>query len=284
MTLSRTALAAAALAVLAPAAARAADPGEWIVFCPYAGSAAHANVANPAARYEYDLFGNGSVRLGEAYRAAVAAPTTCETPEDHAGYLSPSVLKNGRRVRPAGSFGGRNTREKIYYTNAHTPSVRNFLPFPPGFVMQVGDPEARSLADAKAHGVPWGGQVWWGCADNSVGGKPSSPPNCRVGIVTIHTEFPSCWNGRTVAGDEVAAGNVVYPSSGRCPSSHPKVLPMLETRYEYPVGTSGRGVTLSSGGPWTYHSAFWNTWVQSGLTRLVSTCMNHNQPCGENPR
>jgi hypothetical protein len=76
---------------------------------------------------------------------------------------------------------------------------------------------------------------------------------------------------------------VKFPSSGKCPSSHPKALPLLIERFEYPVGTSGSGITLSSGPTYTAHADFWNVWQQARLEALTTTCLNGDRNCGTNP-
>jgi len=278
-------LLAVVLITLFPALAMADSPG-WITNCPYSHSAANDPIkfpGQPGASHLHDFFGNRSVDAGSTYNSMLAGATTCGSNADRAGYWAPALYRKGVKVNPAGSFNGRNVREKFYYRDEHLDPGTKVQAFPAGFKMIQGYGAATSLADANAHGAGWGSRTWWGCTDNSVGGKPTSPPNCKAGIITLHVTFPNCWDGVMVDGDEVAAGHVKFPSNGKCPSSHPKALPLLIERLEYPVGTSGGDITLSSGPPYTAHVDFWNVWQQPRLEALTATCLNADKNCGTNP-
>ena len=75
-----------------------------------------------------------------------------------------------------------------------------------------------------------------------------------------------------------------FPSDGACPAGFPHKLPRLIARFEYPVGTSSSGITVSSGAPYTAHADFWNTWQQtSKLAVLVENCLNADVDCGTDP-
>jgi hypothetical protein len=41
---------------------------------------------------------------------------------------------------------------------------------------------------------------------------------------------------------------------------------------------SGTDVRLSSGHPHTMHGNYWNTWVQSGLQKMIDVCINTTVP------
>jgi Domain of unknown function (DUF1996) len=276
---------AALAAAYFPAAAHAGSPG-WITECPYSHSATDDPVkfpGQPGASHLHDFFGNRTTNARSTYSSMLAGTTTCGTKADTAGYWAPALYRNGVKINPAGSFGGRNTREKFYYRDNHYDSSVKVEPFPPNFKMIQGYHDAKSVADANAHGAGWGKLMWWGCSDNSVGGKPTMPANCKVGIITMHVTFPSCWDGVMVSGDEVAAGHVKFPDNGQCPAGFKHALPMLIERLEYPVGTSSSGITLASGPPFSMHADFWSTWEQSTLSSLVTRCMNGNVNCGTDP-
>jgi len=107
------------------------------------------------------------------------------------------------------------------------------------------------------------------------------PQSCASGAISLHVGFPNCWNGKVTGTNDTP--NVGYPSSGACPSTHPRVLPRVIFRTEYPVGTTTGKITLSSGPSYTVHADFWNTWEQSALDRLVARCLRANTDCGNNP-
>ena len=283
-TLSGLALSALVLA-LGAAPALADSPG-WITNCVYS----HTNnddpivyPRQPGRAHTHDFFGARTTNHASTYDSMVTSLTTCGTPEDKAGYWAPALYRNGVKINPAGSINGKNVRQKFYYRDGHYAAGATVEPFQPGFKMVQGYMHASSVADANAHGAKWGSKMWWSCSDNSVGGKQTSPPNCRTGILTLHINFPSCWNGKQVDGDNVAAGNVKFPSDKKCPSTHPRRLPIVIERLEWPVGTSSSGITLSSGAPYTAHADFWNTWQQLKLKALVADCLNRDVNCGTNP-
>lgn len=278
-------LVALATLTLLPSLAFADSPG-WITNCPYTRSLSDDPIKfpdQPGASHLHDFFGSTTANANSTYDSMVSGGTSCGTSADRAGYWAPALFRNGVKVNPAGSFGGRNVREKFYYRDQHLTTGTRIEPFPPDFRMIQGYGAATSVSDANAHGAGWGSRMWWGCSDNSVSGKPTSPPNCKVGIITLHVTFPNCWDGIKTTADAVATGHVKFPSSGKCPSSHPRALPLLIERLEYPVGTSGAGITLSSGAPYTAHTDFWNTWEQSKLNTLTTTCLNGDRNCGTNP-
>jgi hypothetical protein len=274
-------LAVSTAALTAASQALADSPG-WITQCPYS----HTNnddpivyPGQPGAAHTHDFFGARTANHASTYSSMVSGATTCGTTEDKAGYWVPALYKNGVKINAAGS----GTKQRFYYRDNHHAAGASVEAFPPNFKMVQGAANATSLADANAKGARWGSRAWWGCGDNSVGGKPTSPPNCANGELTIHVTFPSCWNGKQIDGDNVAAGNVKFPSDKRCPSTHPRRFPQIIYRLEYPVGTSSSGISLASGPPYTYHADFWNTWQQPKLSSLVANCLNRDVNCGVDP-
>lgn len=266
--------------LLTPApGASAASPG-WLVRCPLSHTAPEDPIAmpgTPGGTHDHDFFGNTSTGAFSTQAGMSAAATTCGTAADSAAYWTPTLVRNGIAVRPAGSYAGRSTRQQIYYrdnaVNAGTPVE----PFPADLRMIAGNSRATSAA-----GNPQlGRELYWGCSGNTESGKPTAPVDCPSGIVTLHIGFPSCWNGVLSHRDDTA--NMAYPSGGRCPSAFPRLLPRLIERFEYPVGTSSAGLTLSSGPSWTVHADFWNTWQQPALAGLVERCLNLDTDCGTNP-
>jgi chitodextrinase len=252
----------------------------------YTGSAMDDPIVfpfQPGASHMHDFFCNAKTTASSTYLQMVAAPTACPS-GDSAGYWAPALYKNGVKINPA----GRPTRQQIYY-RANNVFATHITPFPADFKMVVGDGHATSLSDASAVntdsgiGSKIGSEQYWGCSNNSESGKPTEPVNCSTGIISLHLGFPNCWNGVKVAGDQIRAGTMRFPSSGVCPSGFPIVLPRLIERFEYPVGTDSSGITLASGPTYTVHADFWNTWKQSSLEYLVDHCLNAGIDCGTDP-
>jgi hypothetical protein len=150
-------------------------------------------------------------------------------------------------------------------------------PFPADCRMVTGNGHAATPAENGSLGR----EIYWGCSDNSESGKPIAPVDCATGIVTLHIGFPNCWDGVLTHAND--SRHVVFPSGGRCPSTHPRPLPRLIERFEYPVGPHSSGLSLASGPTFTAHADFWNTWRQAGLTDLTTRCLNADVDCGTNP-
>jgi hypothetical protein len=265
--------------LVTPATSQASSPG-WVVVCSLAKSLADDPIVypgKPGASHLHDFLGNSSVNAGSTYRSMRLGSTTCAV-GDTSGYWVPALYKNGLKVDPRGfRRDGRPTRNTFYYRADNVSSAYKAShpveAFPADFRMIAGNGHATSEADQPKLGK----ELYWGCSDNSTG-KLKSPPNCSTGAISLHVGFPNCWNG--VKDPQNDTPNVIYPSSYLCPSTHPRVLPRVIFRLEYPVGTTSAGVTLSSGPSYTIHADFWNTWGQAKLRSLVSTCLNAGKDCG----
>ena len=71
---------------------------------------------------------------------------------------------------------------------------------------------------------------------------------------------------------------MAYAVEGRCPPSHPVALPAIEIIVRYPEQKGP--VQLSSGGVYSGHADFLNTWEQVRLEGLVDDCLNELRFCG----
>jgi Domain of unknown function (DUF1996) len=255
-----------------PATSQASSPG-WLLKCALAKSLPDDPIVHPAMpgmSHLHDFFGNTSANATSTYQSMRAATTTCPA-GDTAGYWVPAVFRDGAKVAPA----GRGVREQIYYRANNLAPGTHIEPFPPDLRMVAGNSHAMSTSENPKLGK----EIYWGCSDNSVGGKPMSPPtSCPTGIISLHVGFPNCWDGKLTHVDDTA--HLRYPSGGVCPSGFPHALPRLILRNEYPVGTTTGTITLSSGPTVTAHGDFWNTWDQAKLQHLVDTCLNAASNCG----
>jgi hypothetical protein len=73
--------------------------------------------------------------------------------------------------------------------------------------------------------------------------------------------------------------HMTYAVHGLCPSSHPVTVPSMSLTIRYAV-TGGRGYHLASGGPYSGHADFVNSWNEQELVRLVRECLNSDRECG----
>jgi hypothetical protein len=65
---------------------------------------------------------------------------------------------------------------------------------------------------------------------------------------------------------------MAYSRDGVCPASHPVEVPALTILIRYPV--SGAGAELASGGQFSGHADFVNSWDQDTLAALVDRYLN----------
>ena len=259
--------------VAAPPASRAGSGGGWLLKCALSHTAPDDPIVHPGMQgmsHLHDFFGNTTTNANSTYRSMLAAASTCPV-GDTAGYWAPALFRDGVKVNPAGP----GVREQVYFRANDLAAGTRVEAFPPDLRVVAGNAHASSPAGNPALGH----EIYWGCSDNSVGGKPLAPPRaCPTGILSLHIGFPHCWDGVLTHRDDSA--HLRYPTGGRCPAGFPHALPRLILRLEYPVGRAGGTITLASGGPWTAHGDFWNTWDQARLERLVSACLDAGRDCG----
>jgi Domain of unknown function (DUF1996) len=258
--------------VVISAPSRAAS-GAWVVVCGYTRSLPDDPIVHPKApgtSHLHDFLGNTSVDAFSTMHSMQAAGSTCPA-GDLAGYWVPALFRNGTKINPS----GQNVRQQVYYTADNLAPRTHIEPFPPDMRLVAGNAMATSPRDNWGLGE----EIYWGCSDNSVDGKPITPPSsCRTGILSLHVGFPNCWDGVLTHDNDTS--HLRYPSGGKCPAGFSHALPRVILRTEYPVGTATGNITLASGQPFTAHGDFWNTWDQAKLKNLVDNCLNADKDCG----
>jgi hypothetical protein len=251
----------------------------------------HHNLAPQA--HNHTFFANKALlTLGDpnaaAYADLVGAGTTCQNPDDTAGYWIPTLL-----YRTTGKPVPVNAMIAYYRSFDHkTTGVAS--PYPPDMRMIAGNAMAKTPQSVKI--------VNWTCNQNSSRRGPYSSPveaNCATATGTVrltaHIDFPSCWDGKlndhTVAGNtadfsgsHAITQHLAYASGSTCPVGFPNKLPELRVTVNWDYTGNGQDITLSSdpvNGPYglTMHADFWNTWVQTGgryggLVGMVKNCIN----------
>jgi hypothetical protein len=238
----------------------------------------------PGRSHAHTFFGNTSTNAYSTLQSLLRATTTCKPHADKAAYWVPTLLKNGREVRPA--------KAQIYYVLRGTTEMRAF---PPGLRIVAGDAHASRPQNPAV--------VYWACGGHALRTKPSptAPARCPVlrgrlearlrgrsksillpvrgkSFLELHVNFPDCWDGKHL--DSVDhKSHMAYSRNYVCPPSHPVKVPLIRLMIRYPL-TSGANVTLSSGGQLTGHADFFNAWDGKALTRLVDDCF-HGRPCND---
>lgn len=245
----------------APAPERGPRPaGNFVSACRYSHSAPDDPIVFPASRggsHRHDFFGNRSTDAFSTTESLQAAPDLCRREGDHAAYWVPTLLDDGRVVRPV------NVLAYYLVAGRDPASIR---PFPLGL---------RVVTDPAAH------VVRWACigADRQTPER-QAPPDCPRGThLVMRVHFPDCWDGRRVDSPDHRS-HLAYAARGSCPASHPVAVPHLRLGVHYPAGVGGPGVTLSSGGPETAHADFFNAWDPAAQASLVTRCLNGAVKCG----
>jgi hypothetical protein len=64
-----------------------------------------------------------------------------------------------------------------------------------------------------------------------------------------------------------------------CPASHPVAVPSLSLNFRYKISGPLNGVSLASGGVYSGHADFFNSWHQDVLAQLVRDCLNAGRVC-----
>ncbi len=215
----------------------------------------------PGASHDHSFVGNTTTNAFSTLRTLRAGSSTCKRGGETAAYWMPTLLLNGQMVAPSTAT--------IYYRRKTRAPVRAF---PAGFKMIAGNRQASA---------PQGMQItFWNCgAASTVPASTEVPtcPNTRAQSLRLHVNFPSCWDGRHFDSADHQS-HVAYAVRGACPASHPVALPAISLIYRYPI-TGGSDVTLSSGGRYSAHADFFNSWRQGRLVSLVNNCLNALRHC-----
>jgi hypothetical protein len=124
--------------------------------------------------------------------------------------------------------------------------------------------------------------TWWDCGDLSDIPRGSAIPACPAGSpLQLRVNFPDCWDGKRLDSADHKS-HMAYSNAGRCPKSHPVAVPAISIvlRYVMPNAPSVNDIYLASGGQYSGHADFINSWNQAALKKLVDSCLNKYRHCG----
>ena len=200
------------------------------------------------ASHRHDFFGNVSTNAWSDAVSLTDTSTTCNESGDRAAYWLPTL--HGPGWAP---------RMRAYYSaGSVAPSM--IVAYPTGLQLIAGSPSSR--------GAPGVDVVAFSCGRGvDEPGWSASPPACR-GSTSVRLTFPQCWDGLVLE----ARGNAVAPVGGKCPLTHPVVLPLLRLVVSTAGPVSPTGFVTSAGGVNRLHADFLNAWDPSTLDRLVAVC------------
>jgi hypothetical protein len=283
-TMALAAAAAAAVAAFAgsgAAAGRSPAGSFFVLDCHFSHSAPDDPIVypgQPGHSHDHVFIGNVSTNASSTPASLAGRGTTCAEKRDRSAYWAPMLYVAGTAVDPV--------QATIYYRRLTTGPVQ---PFPRGLVMVAGNSHAVSPQSKKV-------TLWYcGVLKSSFYGTlrrtpiamerqaPASPtvpglPACQAPTnLELQVNFPDCSNGKADSADH--RSHMAYSVAGRCPASHPIAVPAISLILRYPP-VSGSNIFLSSGGVYSGHADFMDSWDAKTLKSLVVGCLDHGAGCG----
>jgi hypothetical protein len=214
------------------------------------------------ASHLHVFFGNRAADADATYASMVGAETSCEQRRDTAAYWAPALLLDGRLVEPLHAV--------AYYRPGQGIDPTAVRAYPPDLRMIAGDPSATAPQPLSV--------VSWSCGSASE--RSVEPPACPAQRgLRLNVTFPDCWDGEHLD-VEGHRDHLRYSREGRCPATHPVPVPQLTLTIAYPVSGEVSGLALTSGGVWSGHADFVNTWDQDKLETEVASCLHRQVVCG----
>ncbi len=259
--------------------APATDIGAFPVPCDYS----HMNTDDPIVypnapglAHLHTFFGNTDTNAYSTHDSLRrSGNSTCRGGiANRTAYWVPSLLAEGSTpLAPKSAI--------FYYKSGY--SIPNVSPLiqkiPAGLRMISGNMAATSPQTD--------GHAYWGC-ENEYKGHFPNVIDCSVGDnLQLTVVFPQCWNGRDLDSTDHKS-HMAFPSGGRCPSSHPVILPeiSLNVHWERTASLNVNRLRLSSdhyaaGSPGGYsaHGDWLEAWEPDVRDAFVLNCVNKTRDC-----
>ncbi len=240
------------------------EVGQFVVKCAFSHAGPDDPIVHPGhhgASHRHDFFGNTATDSASTAATLIGGDTSCNQRLDTAAYWAPSLLDHGEPVTPLGAI--------AYYRPAPGVDLAALTPYPTGLKMVSGDPVASEPQPVEIAG--------WSCGTSS--DVRSTPPECAPSSpLRVRITFPDCWNGHDLDSADHRA-HVTRSQDGRCPASHPVLMPQLTLAVRYPISGAGHDLTLASGSMLTAHADFLNAWDEHELTDQVRLCLRRGVVC-----
>jgi hypothetical protein len=237
---------------------------QFVAECGYSHAAAADPIVypgQPGASHLHVFFGNTTTDADSTYRSLLAGSTTCNTGGDTATYWAPALMSGRQFVEPRHAV--------AYYRAGPDVDPASLDPYPAGLMMIAGDATASEPQPVSV--------VSWSCGTGSV--REPAPPDCAPELdLRLYVTFPDCWDGEhlDVPGHR---RHVAYSAAGACPAGHPVPIPQLQLAVDYANPGPAAQLSLASGGVYSAHADFWNTWDQGALVREVESCLHRAVVC-----
>jgi hypothetical protein len=260
-------------AAILAAPAQAVSGGEFSVACSYHHMLQDDPIVFPGQAgmsHFHDFAGSKTTDAGSTNDSLLAGGTTCTRGADRSGYWVPTLYKDGA------PFHAREFRAYYRGSGFDGKAVR---PFPKGLRVIAGS--AKVTDDGPYQPVSIAS---WACTVNGGGAAgdevevESVPADCGGTPLRARLVFPQCWNGTDLDSADHKS-HMAYASRGRCPASHPVVVPQLTLSIRYWVPDT-QNIVLASGGTHSLHADFMIAWAGSEQETLVERCINAGVKCG----
>ncbi len=238
--------------------------GQFVVKCTYSHTAPDDPIVHPGApgrSHSHDFYGSTATDASSTAESLLTTDTTCDKKVDTAAYWQPTLFNRGVPVTPS--------HINAYYRAAPGVDPTTVVPFPLGIELLAGDPTATTPQPGEVAG--------WVCGAQT--NLRSGPPDCsdRAPLHMVLT-FPDCWDGEQLRTADHRS-HAAYSRDGRCPESHPVVLPQLTMAIAYPIGFGDHELSLASGNVYSAHGDFLNAWDPEGQAREVTACIVNDVVC-----
>ncbi len=216
----------------------------------------------PGKSHDHTFSGTDSTNAFSTVATMLGGSSSCRRPGDTAGYWAPTLISaSGTAITP---------RAATVYYRRH--SLAGLQTFPTGFKMIAGNSKSTAAQSLSV--------TYWNCGPAG-GVRPQSTiptcPDAGPRGLALHVAFPDCWDGVNLDSPDHQS-HMATSVKGRCPSDHPVAVPALQVNIRYP-SAGGPGLVLSSGGQFSGHADFFNTWNEPVLQGLVNGCLNALRHC-----
>lgn len=215
---------------------------------------------------------------------------------NRSSYWVPAMIESrtGRPIVPNDDRGQYNSDLEIYYKLGYQGvGYQDVRAFPNGLQIIAGN-------SATATGPTENSRVDYWCegpvsTDRTRRLEGASIPRCNVGeVLTMHIDFPQCWDGRTLR-SENGRSHMAYgtwhnnpTTTVGCPSTHPVGLPSIAmfVRYRVKAGDDTSTWRLASdkytSGPGGYsgHADYVFAWPKDSFEKIINNCYRTLSDCG----
>jgi hypothetical protein len=101
---------------------------------------------------------------------------------------------------------------------------RPLKPFPAGIQIVAGNSNSATPQRLTV--------TYWDCGDQVNIAPTASAPSCVDGRLSLHVNFPDCWDGKDLLYDNQK--NTAYSVNAVCPRGYPVPMPALQLVIRYP--------------------------------------------------